>query len=101
MSLLTNGHRNLWVSPIPITPEEQSDLVSAPVVSGANGPRPKLVNTGKQVLNLAATTSRVLLATKLSQFARLKPSRNMVSAAVAPLDSTVLLVRFWPVLMPS
>ena len=25
-----------------------------PVVSGANGPRPKLANTGKQVLNLAS-----------------------------------------------
>ena len=35
-----------------LTPEEQSDLASVPVVSGANGPRPKLVNTGKQVLNL-------------------------------------------------
>ena len=42
------------MSPIPITPEEQSDLVSVPVVSGVNGPRPKLVNTGKQVLNLAS-----------------------------------------------
>ncbi|KAH8977845.1 serine palmitoyltransferase [Lactarius hatsudake] len=38
----------------PLTPEEQSDLASVPVVSGANGPRPKLANTGKQVLNLAS-----------------------------------------------
>ena len=30
------------------------DLESIPVVSGPNGPRPKLVNTGKQVLNLAS-----------------------------------------------
>src|SRR6266404_6764066 len=37
-----------------LTPEEQSDLASVPVVSGANGPRPKLANTGKQVLNLAS-----------------------------------------------
>ncbi|KAH9009372.1 serine palmitoyltransferase [Lactarius deliciosus] len=36
----------------PLTPEEQSDLASVPVVSGANGHRPKLANTGKQVLNL-------------------------------------------------
>ncbi|KAI0251514.1 serine palmitoyltransferase [Lactifluus subvellereus] len=38
----------------PLTAEEQSDLASIPVVSGANGPRPKLANTGKQVLNLAS-----------------------------------------------
>ena len=38
----------------PLTPEEQIDLASVPVVAGANGPRPKLVNTGKQVLNLAS-----------------------------------------------
>ena len=38
----------------PLTPEEQTDLASVPVVSGANGPRPKLANTGKQVLNLAS-----------------------------------------------
>ena len=38
----------------PITPEEQIDLASVPVVAGAYGPRPKLANTGKQVLNLAS-----------------------------------------------
>ncbi|KAH9164367.1 serine palmitoyltransferase [Lactarius sanguifluus] len=38
----------------PLSPEEQSDLASVCVVSGANGPRPKLANTGKQVLNLAS-----------------------------------------------
>ncbi|KAH9164377.1 serine palmitoyltransferase [Lactarius sanguifluus] len=38
----------------PLTPEGQSDLASVPVVSGANGPRPKLANTGKHVLNLAS-----------------------------------------------
>ncbi|KAH8979523.1 pyridoxal phosphate-dependent transferase, partial [Lactarius hatsudake] len=38
----------------PLTPEEQADLASVPVVSGANGPRPKLANTGKHVLNLAS-----------------------------------------------
>ncbi|KAH9046653.1 serine palmitoyltransferase [Lactarius hengduanensis] len=38
----------------PLTPEEQSDLASVPVVSGANGPRPKLANTGKHVLDLAS-----------------------------------------------
>ncbi|KAI9429281.1 serine palmitoyltransferase [Lactarius indigo] len=30
--------------------QEQSNLASIPVVSGANGPRPKLANTGKQVV---------------------------------------------------
>ncbi|KAH8978752.1 hypothetical protein EDB92DRAFT_1956086 [Lactarius akahatsu] len=38
----------------PLTPEEQSDLASVPVVSGANGPSPKLANMGRQVLNLAS-----------------------------------------------
>jgi serine palmitoyltransferase len=38
----------------PLTPEEQTDLASVPAVSGANGPRPKLANTRKQVLNLAS-----------------------------------------------
>ncbi len=38
----------------PLTAEEQADLATVPVVSGPNGPRPKLVNTGKQVLNLAS-----------------------------------------------
>ena len=38
----------------PLTTEEQNDLATIPVVSGPNGPRPKLVNTGKQVLNLAS-----------------------------------------------
>ncbi|KAH9060246.1 serine palmitoyltransferase [Lactarius vividus] len=41
----------------PLTLEEQSDLASVPVVSGANGPRPKLANIGKQVLNLAGYNS--------------------------------------------
>jgi serine palmitoyltransferase len=38
----------------PLTTEEQNDLATIPIVSGRNGPRPKLVNTGKQVLNLAS-----------------------------------------------
>ncbi|KAH8986392.1 pyridoxal phosphate-dependent transferase [Lactarius hatsudake] len=38
----------------PLTAEEQSDLASVSVVSGANGPWPKLANPGKHVLNLAS-----------------------------------------------
>ncbi len=38
----------------PLTPKEQTDLASVPVVSGTNGPRLKLANTGKHVLNLAS-----------------------------------------------
>ncbi|KAH9028232.1 pyridoxal phosphate-dependent transferase [Lactarius pseudohatsudake] len=37
-----------------IMQKEQSDLASVPVDSGANGPRPKLANAGKQVLNLVS-----------------------------------------------
>ncbi|KAH8988180.1 serine palmitoyltransferase [Lactarius hatsudake] len=56
----------------PLTPEEQSDLASVPVVSGANGPRPKLATTGKHVLNLASYNFTGLAespATKLSKSA--------------------------------
>ncbi|KAH9173419.1 hypothetical protein EDB89DRAFT_2228854 [Lactarius sanguifluus] len=38
----------------PLTSEEQSDLALVPVAFGAHGPRPKLVNTDKEVLNLAS-----------------------------------------------
>ena len=37
-----------------LTPEEQIDLASIPVVSSANVPRPTLANAGRQVLNLAS-----------------------------------------------
>jgi 7-keto-8-aminopelargonate synthetase-like enzyme len=53
MSSRMSGHQSLWV-PRSGTPEEQTDLASVPVVSGANRPRPKLANTDKQVLNLAS-----------------------------------------------
>ncbi|KAH9018455.1 serine palmitoyltransferase [Lactarius hengduanensis] len=49
----------------PLTPEEQSDLASVPVVSGANGPRPKIANTGKHVLNLASYNFTGLAGNKL------------------------------------
>jgi hypothetical protein len=35
-----------------LTPEEQNAFASVPIVSGANGSWPKLLNTGKQVLNI-------------------------------------------------
>lgn len=38
----------------PLSPEEEADLASVPIVSGPNGSKPKLVGTGKQVLNLAS-----------------------------------------------
>ena len=75
---------------IPLTPEEKANLASVPVVSGANGPRFKLVNTGKRVLNLASYNFTVSLTTKISKFMRLKPSGNKVSVAVPPLDSMAL-----------
>ena len=64
-----------------------------PVVSGANGPRPKLVNTGKQVLNHASYNFTGLAGNETIKSARLRPSVNMVSVAVDLLDFTVLLVR--------
>jgi hypothetical protein len=69
-----------------------------PLVSGANGLRSKLVNTGKQVLNLASYNFTGLAGKetiKDTTCARLRPSGNMVSAAVDLLDSIVPLVRLF------
>ena len=47
-----------WTSKLlgaPLTAEEQIDLVSVPVVSGENGPRPKLVNRFSCRLQLHGT----------------------------------------------
>lgn len=38
----------------PLSDWEQHDLSAVPVIQGANGPRPKLVSTGKTVVNLAS-----------------------------------------------
>ncbi|KAH9013109.1 hypothetical protein EDB85DRAFT_2281003 [Lactarius pseudohatsudake] len=51
----------------PLTQEEQRDLASAPVVSSANGPWPKLANTGKQVLILASYNFTGLAGNKTSK----------------------------------
>ena len=37
-----------------LSPTEQADLAALPIVAGPNGPRPKLVSTGKTALNLAS-----------------------------------------------
>ena len=42
-----NGRESL------LTPEEQTDLQSVPVVSGENWPRPELEKAGKQILSLS------------------------------------------------
>jgi serine palmitoyltransferase len=33
---------------------EQADLLAVPIIVGQNGPKPKLVNTGKTAMNLAS-----------------------------------------------
>jgi serine palmitoyltransferase len=38
----------------PLDSVEQSELASVPVISGPNGPKPKLCSTGKQVVNLSS-----------------------------------------------
>ncbi|PPQ84171.1 hypothetical protein CVT24_002217, partial [Panaeolus cyanescens] len=38
----------------PLTTTEESDLAALPVVSGQNGPKPRMVANGKQVINLAS-----------------------------------------------
>ncbi|KAI5118364.1 hypothetical protein M0805_004336 [Coniferiporia weirii] len=39
---------------LPLDPVEQSDFDAIPVILGANGPKPKLLSTGKTVTNLAS-----------------------------------------------
>ncbi|RDB17195.1 Serine palmitoyltransferase 1 [Hypsizygus marmoreus] len=38
----------------PLSAKEQADLASVPIIAGPNGPKPKLVSTGKTVTNLAS-----------------------------------------------
>ena len=38
----------------PLSTIEQSDLAAVPVIAGPNGPKPKLVSTGKTAVNLAS-----------------------------------------------
>lgn len=58
----------------PSLQKKQVDVVSFPVFSGENGPRPKLANTGKQVLIFPATILRVPLVTKLIMSSQLRLS---------------------------
>jgi len=38
----------------PLTAREQAELLAVPIIAGPNGPKPKLVNTGKTAVNLAS-----------------------------------------------
>ncbi|CAE6337389.1 unnamed protein product [Rhizoctonia solani] len=38
----------------PLTPEEEADLASVPIIVGPTGPKPKLASNGKTVLNFAS-----------------------------------------------
>jgi hypothetical protein len=38
----------------PLSTTEQSDLAAVPIIAGPNGPKPKLVSTGKTAVNLAS-----------------------------------------------
>ena len=38
----------------PLDANEQAELASVPIISGSNGPKPKLLNTGKPVMNLTS-----------------------------------------------
>ncbi|KAF5350560.1 hypothetical protein D9756_008578 [Leucocoprinus leucothites] len=37
-----------------LTPQEENDLAAVPIISGPNGPKPKLASTGKTAVNLAS-----------------------------------------------
>ena len=77
-----------------LTPEVRIDIASTPVVSSANGPRPKLANTGRQVLNLASYNFTGLAGNEIIKECAIETSENMVSVVVALLDSRALLVRY-------
>lgn len=38
----------------PLTAQQERDLASIPIILGPNGPKPKLMSTGKTVVNLAS-----------------------------------------------
>ena len=38
----------------PLDTREQAELLAVPIIAGPNGPKPKLVNTGKTAINLAS-----------------------------------------------
>jgi serine palmitoyltransferase len=38
----------------PLDASEQADLAAIPIIAGPNGPKPKLLSTGKPVINLAS-----------------------------------------------
>jgi serine palmitoyltransferase len=38
----------------PLNSIEAADLAAIPIIAGPNGPKPKLVSTGKNVINLAS-----------------------------------------------
>ncbi|KAH9034406.1 hypothetical protein EDB83DRAFT_2525241 [Lactarius deliciosus] len=64
-------------------------LASVPVVSGANKPRPKLANTGKQVFNFASYNSTSLAGNETTKLRAIEIPRIMAPVAVALLDSTL------------
>ena len=84
----------------PFTPKEQIHITSVPVVCGANGPRLKLADTGKQVLNLASFNFTGLAGNEIIKVRAIETSGNMMSIAVTLLDSTVQLVRLGAVNSP-
>ena len=38
----------------PLSPSEESDLAALPIIAGPNGPKPKLLSTGKVATNIAS-----------------------------------------------
>ena len=38
----------------PLDTWDEADLAAVPIIAGPNGPKPKLANTGKTVVNLAS-----------------------------------------------
>ena len=77
----------------PLTPEEQTDPASVPVFSGVNGPRPKLVNASREMLNLSNYYFTGLAINKTIKSRVMETSANLVWVAVDLQDSTALLVR--------
>jgi serine palmitoyltransferase len=75
------------------TPDEQIDLALVPVVSGPNGPRPKIVNTGKQALNLSSYNFTGLTGDETIKMRTIETLRKYGIVAVDLLDFMVLLVR--------
>ncbi|KAF8752227.1 Serine palmitoyltransferase [Rhizoctonia solani] len=75
----------------PLTPEEQADLASVPVIVGPTGPKPKLASNGKTVLNFASYNFAGLAGNDFIKERAVETLRKYGLGSCGPQVSTVPL----------